>query len=76
MTAFIYPGWVVSYPVVLFMCAQYSPVLFTMYKINDVGGCLGGVIVATWLDMRFWNFCRLDLILYHCISGTLHIITL
>ena len=40
----IFPGWIVTSPVVLFVCAKYFPVLCTMYLGNDVEGCLGGII--------------------------------
>ena len=47
-----------------------------MYRVcgNYVEGCLGGLIVDTWLAMRWWTFSRLDLVLYLCTSGTLHVI--
>ena len=74
MTVLIFPGWIVTYPVFLFVCAKYSPVLCTMYLGNDVWGCLCGGIVAMWLATRLWPFSCLDLLLYLCNSGTLHLL--
>ena len=31
---------------------------------------------ATWLAMILWTFIRLDLLLYLCTSGTLHVLPL
>ena len=70
----IFPGWIVTSPVVLFVCAKSYPVLCTMYLGNDVGGCLCGGIVATWLAMRLWPFSCLELVLYLCTSGTLQLL--
>ena len=47
-----------------------------VYLVDDVGGCLGGVIVSTWLATILWNFSSMDLVLYLCTSGTLHAIPL
>ena len=74
ITALISPGYIVTSPVVLFVCAHSSPVLCTVYASNDVVGCLGVVIVATLLGMRFWPFSRLALVLYLCTIVTLHVI--
>ena len=74
MTAFLFSGWIVKYPVFLFVCAQSSPILCTVHTRNDVGAFLGGRIVATWLAMRLLTFSRMDLVLYMCTSGTLHML--
>ena len=74
MTAFICPGWIEPYPVVLLLCAQSSPVLCIVYAGTDFGGGLCGWNVSTWLAMRLWPFIHLALVLYLCTSGTLHVL--
>ena len=74
MTAFICSGWIVTSPVVLFVCSQYSPVLCTMYAGNYVGFYLVVGIFATWLTTRMWTFSHLDLVLYMCTSNMLHVL--
>ena len=74
ITALISPGYIVTSPVVLFVCAKSSPVMCTMYLGNAVGSCLGDGIVAMWLAMRLWPFSCLDLVLYLCNSETLHLL--
>ena len=56
------------------MCAQSSPVLCTVYSGNDVGGCLGSGIVATWLSMILWPFSHIPLVLFMWNIGTLNVI--
>ena len=74
MTAFVCPVCIVTSSVVLFMCAQYSPFLCTMYLGDDVGSCLVGENVFVWLAIWFWYFSSLLMILYLCNSGTLHVL--
>ena len=73
---FICPGWIFTSPVVLLMCNQFSPVLCIVYAGNDVGYFMGGRIVDTCLAMISWTFSRLDLLLYLCTSGMLHVLPL
>ena len=74
MNTFIFPVWIFTSTLVLFVCTQSSTILCTVYAGNDIGGCLGNVIVATWLAMRLCNFSCLDLLLYLCAIGTLHVL--
>ena len=43
---------------------------------DGAGSCMGGGIIATWLDMRLCHFRHLDLVLYMCTSGKLYVIPL
>ena len=52
ITAFVCPGWIVTYTVVLLVFTQSSTVMCTMYVGTDVGGGLGGGISTTWLAIR------------------------
>ena len=73
--AFIFPVWIVTSPVVLFVCTQYYHFLCTVVLVDDgVGSCLGVRIVSTWLAMRLWPFRRLYLVLYMYTSGTLYVL--
>ena len=74
MTAFIFPGCILNSPLVLFVCDQSSPVLCTVYFGDYFGGCLGSVIISTWLAIRLLTFKCLALVLYLCTIGTLHVI--
>ena len=75
ITTFIFPGWIVNSPVVLFVCTQFSSVLCNVVLVGDeIGSCLGRIIFATWLAMLLCPLRRLDLVLYLCKSGTLHVL--
>ena len=74
MTAFIWPRWIVTSPVVLLMCAQSYPVLCILYVGIDVWGGLCSWTVATWLDIGLWPLISLDMVLYLCTSEMLHVL--
>ena len=74
ITEFIFTGWIFTSPVVLLVCAPYSPVLCTVYVGTSAGSGLGGGIFFTWLAMILWTFIRIYLVLYLCNSGTLHVL--
>ena len=74
MITFVFPGCIVTSPLVLFVFALSSPVLCTVYAGEYVEGCLGSVVVATWLDMILWIFSHLALVLYMCTSGALQVL--
>ena len=72
MTAFIIPYFIVTSPVVLFVCTQSSTKLYIVVLVGGwVGIFLGSGIVVTWLDMKLFPFRRLVLVLYICTSETL-----
>ena len=71
ITAFIRPGWIVTSPFILLVCAQSSPNFFTEYAwINLLGG-LGGCTVSMSLSIRSWAFILLALVFYLCTGGML-----
>ena len=72
ITAFIWPRWIITSPIVLLVCAQYSPVFWTEYVGNAMLGGFSGCNVAMWLVIRLWPCIIIDLVLYLCISGMLH----
>ena len=46
ITTFIFPGWIVTSPVVLFVCTQFSSVLCNVVLVGDeIGSCLGRIIL-------------------------------
>ena len=61
-------------PVVLFVRAQSSLVLCTLYLGDYIGGCMGGRIFATWLAMVLWPFRCIVMVLYMRSSGMLHVL--
>ena len=74
MNVFIWPRWIVTYTVVLLVCDQSSPVLCTEYARTATCGGIFGWTVATWLVIILWPFIRLDMVLYLCNRGMLHVI--
>ena len=75
MIAFIIPGWILTLPVVLFMCTHSSPVLCTFMLVGvGIAILLGLGTVVTRLDMQLCPCRRLDLVLYMCTIGTLKVI--
>ena len=71
-TTFIWPGWIVTSPVVLLVCAQYSPIFWTEYVGTAMLGGFSGWTVAMWLAIRAWPCIILALVLYLCTSGMFH----
>ena len=71
---FIFPVWIITYPVVLFVCAHSSPFMCTIYTGGDLGGFLNVIIVATCLAIRLCHFSHLDLVISICTGETLHMI--
>ena len=75
MTVLIIPGWIVTSPVVLFVCNHSSPGMCTIMLVgDDVGSCLVGGIFDMWLDMKLYPFRNMALVLYLCASGTLRVL--
>ena len=55
-------------PVVLLVCAHYSPVFCTDYVGTDMLGVLSGWNFDIWLAISSWPCILLDLLLYLCTS--------
>ena len=72
ITAFIWPGWNVTSPIVLLLCAQYSPFFKTEYVGNAMLGGFSGCNVAMGLAIRSWPCILIALVLYMCTSGMVH----
>ena len=66
---FIRPGWIVTSPVVLLVCAQSSPGFWTEYICTALLGWLSGWTVAMWLAIRSSPCIILALVLYLCNGG-------
>ena len=66
ITAFIRHGCIVTSPVVLLVCAQYSPGFWTEYVCTALLGGFIGWTVAMWLAIMLWPCILLDLVLYPC----------
>ena len=76
MTTFIFPSWMVTSPVALFMSAQSSSVWHTVVVVDGwVGIFLGGAVVFTWLAMRLWPLRCLALLLYFCYCCSIMVLT-
>ena len=75
MTALIFPGYIMTSSMALFVCTHYFTILYTVVLVGDgVGSCLGGSIFAMLLVMILCPFRHMDLVLYMCTIGTLHVI--
>ena len=71
VTAFIWPGWMVTSPVILFVIYQSYPVWRTVvYGGAWVGIFLGSVMVVTCLAIKLLPFKCLSLVLYFFTGGT------
>ena len=71
---FIWPGWIVTSPVFLLVCAHYSPVLWTEHAGTAMWGGFCGRTVAKWLAIRLCPCIRLAMLLYLFTSGMLHVL--
>ena len=76
MKEFIIIVWIVTSPVVLFVCTQSYPVFCTIVLVGTgVGNFLGSGIFVMRLVMILLTFRRLDLVLYLFTSGNLKVLT-
>ena len=65
MTALILPGWMETYPVMVFLMYQLSPIGIIVMGVGEgVWFFLGGIIVAMWLTMMSWPLIHLAIVFY------------
>ena len=65
MSAFSFPGCMVTSPVTVFLMSQSSTAWLILMGVGaGVGIFLGGIIVAMWLAMMSWTLSCLTLVLY------------
>ena len=69
--AFIRPIWIVTSPVVFFVCAQSSPDFWTEYVWTALLGGLSGCTVDMWLTISYWPCILFSIVLYMCTGGML-----